>query len=150
MDEMVKHHRLSYIRKGNLQFAGVNKVKVVLYVHGKDGSASESRQYENLFDCAVVGLDYDDYTPWIAKDIILNKYKELERQYDVKSNSIDWKTNTSILYGEKDSLVSIETIRTFADTHNATLTVMPQGEHWFHTPEQLSFLMKWMKSRVES
>lgn len=33
----------------------------------------------------------------------------------------------------------------FAETHNAGLTVMPGGEHWFHTPEQMQFLDDWMK-----
>ena len=27
----------------------------------------------------------------------------------------------------------------------ATLEVMPGGEHWFHTPEQMAFLDGWIK-----
>ena len=26
----------------------------------------------------------------------------------------------------------------------AELTVMPEGEHWFHTPEQMRFLDAWL------
>ena len=38
---------------------------LVLYVHGKDGSAAESAHYRPLFPgCEVVGLDYRTYTPW--------------------------------------------------------------------------------------
>ena len=33
----------------------------------------------------------------------------------------------------------------FAEEHRAGLTVMPGGEHWFHTPEQMQFLDDWMK-----
>lgn len=29
---------------------------------------------------------------------------------------------------------------------SADLTVMPGGEHWFHTPEQMQFLDDWMKN----
>ncbi len=37
----------------------------VLYIHGKGGSAAESRHYQALFpDCGVYGLDYQTSTPW--------------------------------------------------------------------------------------
>ena len=37
----------------------------VLYIHGKDGSASESEHYKALFpDDDVIGLDYQTFTPW--------------------------------------------------------------------------------------
>ena len=37
----------------------------VLYVHGKDGSATECEHYRPLFpDCKVFGLDYRTFTPW--------------------------------------------------------------------------------------
>lgn len=32
------------------------------------------------------------------------------------------------------------TITDFAARHHASLTVMKNGEHWFHTKEQLEFL----------
>lgn len=50
-----------------------------------------------------------------------------------------------LLYGEKDSLTSIETAAAFAEKHRASLEIMPCGEHWFHTEEQLSFLENWEK-----
>lgn len=36
-----------------------------------------------------------------------------------------------------------QTIDEFVRKHDATLTVMEGGEHWFHTPEQLAALRKW-------
>ena len=43
----------------------MSKVKAVLYIHGKDGSPSESEHYKPLFpDCEVIGLDYQTFTPW--------------------------------------------------------------------------------------
>ena len=32
----------------------------------------------------------------------------------------------------------------FAKKHNAMLTVMEGGEHWFHTEEQMRFLDEWI------
>lgn len=63
----------------------------------------------------------------------------------VKSNQIEWSIPTCILYGEKDNLTSIETISEFADKTDALLTVMKNGEHWFHTDEQMEFLDNWIK-----
>lgn len=62
----------------------------------------------------------------------------------VKSHPIDWNAPTHILYGSKDNLISFDTISDFANKHNATLTVMDGGEHWFHTEEQMRFLDDWI------
>ena len=53
-----------------------------------------------------------------------------------------------ILYAEHDNLTSRKTVDKFIDTHNAHLTVMKNGEHWFHTEEQLDFLDGWMQEAV--
>lgn len=176
-------------------------MKAILYIHGMGGSASEAEQYKDLFDCEVIGLDYDSYEPWIAKDIVANKYFELKEHYDeiviiansigayftmlalskeniahahfispmvnmekyiltkmkpkevdenylafVRKNPIRWNVPTDILYGSEDHLVDIDTIQEFADNHNASLTIMEGGEHWFHTAEQMTFLKRWIKS----
>lgn len=63
----------------------------------------------------------------------------------VKEHPIAWKIPTHILYGEKDNLTSYETISEFANKNKATLTVMKNGEHWFHTKEQMNFLDNWIK-----
>ena len=52
---------------------------------------------------------------------------------------------TEIRYGRKDYLTSYETIAAFAKKHNAKLTVMESGEHWFHTEEQMQFLDEWIR-----
>lgn len=63
----------------------------------------------------------------------------------VREHPIIWDVPTKILYGEHDSLTSVETISAFAKQHRAALTVMPDGEHWFHTEEQLRFLDDWIR-----
>ena len=36
------------------------------------------------------------------------------------------------------------TISGFAEKHNANLTVMDGGRHWFHTEDQMRFLDEWI------
>ena len=62
----------------------------------------------------------------------------------VREHPVCWTVPTRILYGSLDNLTSYETIATFADDHNAELTVMENGEHWFHTDEQMRFLDNWI------
>ena len=64
----------------------------------------------------------------------------------VRKHRIDWKVPTHILYGSNDNLTSIETITEFANKTDATLTVMENGEHWFHTVEQMKFLDNWIEA----
>ena len=65
----------------------------------------------------------------------------------VKNHPISWKVPTSVLYGSADNLQSIGTIKEFVDKTGADLTVMENGEHWFHTKEQMAFLDDWIKER---
>lgn len=193
---------------------------IVLYIHGKNGSAADSEHYAPLFpDSKVIGLDYQTFTPWetgkeikdavgtlkaeygdvilIANSIgaffsmnagidtmIRRAYfispivdmeklignmllwagvteaelesrgvihtdfgEDLSREYlrYVRSHPIQWDVPTQILYGENDNLTASETILVFAERHNAALTVMKGGEHWFHTDEQMRFLDDWIR-----
>ena len=63
----------------------------------------------------------------------------------VREHPLDWDVPTEILYGDQDNLTSIETMAAFAEKHHAGLTVMPGGEHWFHTEEQMQFLDNWIQ-----
>lgn len=67
----------------------------------------------------------------------------------VREHPIVWNVPTCILYGEKDNLTSIETISEFAGRIGASLTVMKDGEHWFHTEEQMEFLDDWLRNIKE-
>lgn len=196
-----------------------DKAQIVVYVHGKGGSAEEAKHYIPLFpDCSVIGFDYHAQTPWDAKEefprffsaqrkrcdrltlvansigaffsmssldetlidqayfispvvdmeqLILNMMQwahvtepELAEKQEiptdfgetlswsyllyVRKHPISWKVPTRILYGAKDHLTSMETISAFSAQTGAELTVMPEGEHWFHTEEQMQFLDNWV------
>lgn len=195
---------------------------LVLYVHGKGGTAEEGAYYKSMFpNFDVVGLDYRAETPWDAekefpcaveglfqryKSVILiansmGAYfsmcalpqKKVEKAYFispiadmeklilnmmdwaqvteeelrekgrvetnfgetlswdylcyVRRHPVNWLVPTEILYGGKDNLTSLETVTAFANAHRAGLTVMEQGEHWFHTAEQMDFLRRWMQEK---
>ena len=62
----------------------------------------------------------------------------------VREHPLFWPIPTRILYGAHDNLTSLETMSIFAKQVGAELTVMPNGEHWFHTEEQMHFLDKWI------
>ena len=64
----------------------------------------------------------------------------------VRENPICWDVPTEILYAGRDNLTSRQTVDAFVASHNAGLTVKENGEHWFHTGEQLAFLDGWMKT----
>ena len=196
--------------------------EILIYVHGKGGSAEEVDHYKPLFpNCEVIGFDFRSQTPWEAKEEFpvffaqqrqrcdrltliagsigaffsmsaldktlvdrayfvspvvdmenlignmmqwsnvteqaLAEKREIATDFGetlsweylcyVRKHPIIWNVPTCILYGEHDNLTSIETVSAFAKQHHADLTVMPGGEHWFHTDEQMQFLDKWIRER---
>lgn len=64
----------------------------------------------------------------------------------VRAHPIKWNVPTKILYGSKDVVTSLETLMEFAESHNASVTIMENGEHWFYTAEQMNFLDHWIKN----
>ena len=195
--------------------------KILVYVHGKGGSAEEAGYYKPLFpNDEVIGFDYRSGTPWEAKEEFSAFFAQQRQRCDhliliansigaffsmsavdetmadraffispvvdmenlignmmkwanvteqefaqkreiptdfgetlswdylcyVRAHPISWNVPTQILYGEHDNLTSMETVSAFVQKHNAKLTSMPSGEHWFHTEEQLRFLDKWIEA----
>ena len=198
--------------------------ELVLYIHGKGGSAAECEHYRPLLPgCEVFGLDYRADTPWEAGaeiyaaaekrktgyegitliansigawfsmcagiDSMLRKAyfispivdmekliadrmlrmnvteaelrargvirtdagEELSWEYlrYVREHPVRWRVPTNILYGREDGLTDFETVRAFAETHSASLTIMENGGHWFHTEEQMRFLDGWIRRNIE-
>ena len=125
-------------------------------------------------ECEVVGLDYKTFTPWETGKEIQEAVLKLNAGIDsiircayfispvvdmeslilnmmswaylcyVRDHPVCWTVPTRILYGSRDNLTSYETISAFAKAHGAELTVMEDGEHWFHTDDQMQFLDNWI------
>lgn len=196
---------------------------LVIYVHGKGGSAEEAKHFQPLFaESDVIGFDYKSQNPWEAKSEFSQFFDFHSKEYDsviliansigaffsmnalaekkisqalfispivnmeklitdmmmwsnvtesdlqskkeiptkfgetlswdylcyVREYPIEWGIPTCILYGEKDNLTSGETISEFSNRINADLTVMDDGEHWFHTDEQMKFLDDWIINSI--
>ena len=192
---------------------------IMIYVHGKGGSAAEAEHYKALFpEAEVLGFDYRAQTPWEAKAEFPQFFEKQRKQCDrltlaansigaffsmssldetlidrayfispvvdmknlienimlwtgvserelaekqeiptqfgetlswayltyVREHPVLWQVPTRILYGAHDNLTSLDTIRAFAEKTGAELTVMPDGEHWFHTERQMQFLDQWI------
>lgn len=192
---------------------------LVLYIHGKGGSPSESEHYKKFFqDCDIIGFDYKNFMPYENAKEINQAVKNLKNHYEkiiliansigafyamnadiadeilkayfispvvnmekliknlmafenisedelknekiietsfgenlsweylsyVRAHPLKWSVPTKILYGEKDNLTSIETIIEFAEKNNFEVTIMENGEHWFHTEAQMKFLDNWI------
>ena len=197
--------------------------RLVIYVHGKGGTAEEAKHYEPLFpESDVIGFDYQSQNPWEAKSEFSDFYDINSKGYDsviliansigaffsmnalsektiskalfispivnmeslitnmmiwsnvtekelcskkeistdfgetlsweylcyVRKHPIKWNTPTCILYGAKDNLTSRENIYEFAEQTGAILTVMNDGEHWFHTDKQMEFLDDWIRKSI--
>lgn len=84
------------------------------------------------------------------KEITTNFGETLSWEYlcYVRNHPIKWYIPTCILYGANDNLTSIETVSEFAEQTGAILTVMNDGEHWFHTDEQMGFLDNWIRNSM--
>ena len=54
-----------------------------------------------------------------------------------------WHCPTAILYAGGDNMTDRQTMEQFSADQNVKLSIMESGEHWFHTPEQLSVLKAW-------
>lgn len=70
-------------------------------------------------------------------------------QYARNNQITKWNFSTSILYGENDNLTSISTVNEFAEKFGTSLEVMKNGEHWFHTPEEVEVLNKWTANNLQ-
>ncbi len=66
----------------------------------------------------------------------------------VRDNPIIWNVPSRILYGKNDNMMSLKTMTDFSNRINADLTIMENGEHWFHTEEQIRFLDDWLKKSI--
>jgi len=85
----------------------------------------------------------------------LNEKKEIKTDFGqtlywdyylyVKENPItNWNKKTYILFGNKDNMQNEDIIKKFSYNFNCELTILKDGEHYFHTEEQLKFYNDWL------
>ena len=66
----------------------------------------------------------------------------------VREHPYRWKVPTQVLYGAKDNLTSMAVLEQFKQRTGAHLTIMEEGEHWFHTELQLAVLQEWERAHI--
>ena len=64
--------------------------------------------------------------------------------YAAEKRITKWDSPTAILYAGQDHLTARQTVDDFARQFGCAVTVMENGEHWFHTEEQLAVLDAWL------
>ena len=81
-----------------------------------------------------MNADIDDI---IQKAYFISPIVDIEK---LITNMMQW-ANVTEQELESEGVIHTD----FANKHQATLTVMEGGEHWFHTEDQMLFLDKWIK-----
>lgn len=67
----------------------------------------------------------------------------------VKAHPIEqWPHTTSILRGAKDEVCDASSVTEFCRRFGCDMTVMEEGEHFFHTEEQLAFYRSWLQRQL--
>ena len=57
--------------------------RIIIYIHGKGGSYLEAEQYKkNCLGFDIIGIDYNDYFPWIVQNQIQSVYDKVRERYD--------------------------------------------------------------------
>ncbi|MGN0406687.1 MAG: alpha/beta hydrolase [Bacteroides sp.] len=125
-------------------------------------SLAEKKISQAMFISPIVNMEklITDMMMWSnVTEAELQSQKEIPTEFGetlsweylcyVRENPIVWSVPTCILYGGKDTLTSRETISEFADSIGATLTVMEDGEHWFHTDVQMKVLDNWICNSIQ-
>jgi len=57
---------------------------------------------------------------------------------------VEWTSPTYILYGSNDHLTPRSVIDTFVANFHCKLEVLQNGEHYFHTKEQVEVVERWL------
>lgn len=105
---------------------------------------------EQLIEAMMAGADVTEPELRQRGEIKTEFGETLSWRYlqDARQHPIQWRVPTAILYGSGDALMPRETVEAFARRTGAALTVMENGEHWFHTEEQMQVLDGWVRANT--
>ena len=70
-------------------------------------------------------------------------------KYVVENPITNWDKETYILYGNKDNMQNETIIKKFSDDFNCKLSILENGEHYFHTDEQLNYYKNWLTKIIK-
>lgn len=84
-----------------------------------------------------IGTDFGEILSW--------RYLQYAKAHAIES----WPSSTAILYAGGDTLISRPAVDAFCARFGCGLTVLEDGEHWFHTAAQLAALRRWTEARTQ-
>ena len=70
-------------------------------------------------------------------------------QYVINHPITKWNIKTNILYGSQDNMQSEEIMKNFSNSFNCNLSILTNGEHYFHTDEQLEYYKEWLNRLIK-
>lgn len=106
-------------------------------------------QREKIDNALFVSPILDMKTYIEVKDVKGHNVRNGDYYKFVSENPIDsWKAVTHILRPKVDLIVDERVYEYFLSSHDCSITVMEDGEHWFHTDKQLDFLKKWEEEHI--
>ncbi len=66
----------------------------------------------------------------------------------LRAHPIRWCSPAKLLCGRQDDICPPDVTEAFSRRCAAELTVMEQGQHYFHTPAQMAFLRQWLQKSI--
>jgi len=94
-----------------------------------------------LFNVSEESLKEKGEIPTPTGDTLSWQYYAYVKEHPI----LKWENKTHILYGSNDNLTERSIVDDFSTRFHVDLEVLENGEHHFHTREQLEFLDKWLR-----
>ena len=102
---------------------------------------------EKMMGCAAVSpekLQLKKEIPTDFGEVLSWAYYTYAKEHPINT----WNSPTAMLYAGQDNLTDRRTVTDFADVFGCSVQIYENGEHWFHTDEQLAVLRKWEKTNL--
>ena len=80
----------------------------------------------------VIGTD-DLHSP-LAIRKIMNDFNEIDNEFEI--------------YGNEDNMQDENIIKNFSENFSCKLSILEDGEHYFHTEKQLDYYKNWLSKTI--
>lgn len=95
-----------------------------------------------MFDISEERLELEKEISTSVKPLYWDYYRY------VVEHPVQWTKRMAILHAENDNFTETYVMDEFAKRVGADLTIHKNGEHYFHTEEQLSFYREWLRDTI--
>ena len=118
-------------------------------VRPEDSNIAPNLYMDKFFERYEEGASIDDLMDEIRDIVVKNldvpkEFSNVAEEFNHFESIKDKIVMVAVNTERNDNLISHDTVSVFTKEIGATLTVMKNGEHWFHTEEQMLFLDNWI------